>query len=182
MRAAIVALSLGLLVGGLARAADLNDPVWAKAPDRTEWAKAYPAEAAKAGISGAVKLKCAASAAGLLQDCAVLQETPAGQGFGAAALSLAAGMELKPTGLNGQPVAGRNLIVPVKFEPGLLVPGAVVAHPDWLKMPTQDQLANYIPAAESTAGGKVVLVCLITTRGLVDDCQVAEEQPPGHGY
>ena len=121
MRTAAIALALMLAAGGLARAADLDDPVWAQAPDRADWAKAYPAEAAKAGLSGDVKLKCAArNASGQLQGCTVLQEAPVGQGFGAAALSLSTGMELKPTGANGQPVAGRNLIVSVKFVPALL--------------------------------------------------------------
>jgi hypothetical protein len=40
---------------------------------------------------------CTAISAGLLQDCTILNETPVGDGFGAAALSLAAGMELKST-------------------------------------------------------------------------------------
>src|SRR5580658_4034792 len=99
MRTAAIALALMLAAGGLARAADLDDPVWAQAPDRSDWVKAYPTEAAKAGLSGDVKLKCAAGASGQLQNCSVLQETPIGQGFGAAALSLSAEMALKPNGL-----------------------------------------------------------------------------------
>jgi hypothetical protein len=40
-----LALVFGALSVGAAQAADLQDPVWAKAPDRADWAKAYPAAA-----------------------------------------------------------------------------------------------------------------------------------------
>jgi TonB family protein len=180
MRTAAIALALMLSAGGLARAADLDDPVWAQAPDRSDWAKAYPAEAAKAGLSGDVKLRCAAGASGQLQNCAVLQETPVGQGFGAAALSLSTGMELKPNGLNGQPVAGRNLIVPVKFVPALLHSGGIVGLPDWVRKPTAEEVLNYWPT-EATAGGRVRLECVVTNRGLMDNCTVSDEAPLGHG-
>src|SRR5580704_14265176 len=109
---AIVGLIVALCAFGAAQAADLNDPVWDRAPGQDDWAKAYPAHAAQAGIAGAVKMKCAATSAGLLSDCAVIQETPTGEGFGAAALSLATGMALKPNDASGQPITGRNLIVP----------------------------------------------------------------------
>src|SRR5476651_1961093 len=103
---ALVGLAFGLFAFGAAQAADLNDPVWDRAPGQADWAKAYPAHAAQAGISGAVKMKCAATTAGLLSNCSVIQESPSGEGFGAAALALASGMALKPAGDNGQPVAG----------------------------------------------------------------------------
>ena len=40
MRSTGLALALGLLSLGAAHAADIGDPVWAKAPDRADWAKA----------------------------------------------------------------------------------------------------------------------------------------------
>src|SRR5580692_10785508 len=101
-------LRVALLVGaasavaGSAIAADLSDPVWTQGPDRDQWAKAYPAEAAKAGVSGTVSLRCAAASDGTLQNCAVAQESPANQGFGAAALSLTPEMQLRPTGQAGE--------------------------------------------------------------------------------
>jgi len=53
MRSMGLVLALGLFSLGAAHAGDLADPVWAKAPDRADWAKAYPAAAAAAGLSGA---------------------------------------------------------------------------------------------------------------------------------
>jgi len=179
MRSIGLALALGLLGLGAARAADLGDPVWAKAPDRSDWAKAYPTAAAQAGLSGAVKMRCTATSAGLLQNCSVIAETPVGNGFGAAALSLAAGMELKPTAADGAPVAGRNLIVPVKFDPALLKSGPVViTTPDWVRLPKQEELANYFPAGGARAG-RVVLHCFVTNRGLMDNCTTSAEFPSG---
>jgi TonB family protein len=181
MRSIGLALALGLLGLGAARGADLGDPVWAKAPDRADWAKAYPTAAAQAGLSGAVKMRCTATSAGLLQNCSVIAETPAGNGFGAAALSLAAGMELKPTAADGASVAGRNLIVPVKFDPALLKSGPVViTTPDWLRLPKPDELRNYMPVGAMHTGGRVVLHCIVTDRGLMDSCKTSQETPPGN--
>src|SRR5579859_4947929 len=126
MRLATLVLVIGLGGFGIGRAADLSDPVWASAPSRDDWAKAYPSHAAQAGISGAVKVRCAATAQGSLANCAVVEETPTGEGFGAAALSLTSAMELKPTGADGRPIAGQSVVVPVKFEPGLLRHGTTV--------------------------------------------------------
>jgi TonB family protein len=182
MRATVTAFILGLMAGGAAAAADLGDPVWDRAPGRDDWAKVYPTHAAEAGISGAVKLKCAASATGSLQDCAVVQESPGGEGFGAAALALSAGMALKPTAQNGQPIAGRSLIVPVKFEPGLLHPGAIIGNPDWLKRPTNDELLNYWPSQARGAAGKAAIACVVSNRGLLEKCQIERDDPPGHGF
>ncbi len=179
---AIAGLILGLCAFGAAHAGDLHDPVWDKAPGQEDWAKAYPAHAAQAGISGAVKMKCSATAAGLLSDCAVIEETPTGEGFGAAALSLAAGMALKPTDAAGQTIGGRNLIVPVKFVPALLHPGTIVGNPDWLRMPDQEAMEQYFPADAKGAEGRTRMECVVSTRGLLDNCTLDEETPAGHGF
>jgi TonB family protein len=177
----IMALALALAGFGSAAAADLTDPLWEKAPDRAEWAKAYPSAAAKAGLAGDVKLRCAADGAGLLRNCAVISETPIGQGFGDAALALASGMALKPRAIDGRPVAGRSLIVPVRFDSSLLHPGAPVVNPSWLRLPSNDEMVSYYPAGVPNGGGTVTIVCTVTVRGLMDSCGVKSETPAGHG-
>jgi TonB family protein len=174
-------LATGLALGGLAHAADLSDPVWAQAPDRNDWAKAYPGPAAQAGVSGDVKLHCTATAAGGLSGCSVVSETPTAQGFGAAALSLTAGMQLQPTTAGGQSVAGRGLIVPVKFNPALLR-NATISQPDWLRRPTNDELLQYFPAEANGAQGHAVVQCVVTNRGLLEKCSLNGESPAGHGF
>jgi hypothetical protein len=79
---ALALLASGLSLSGLSFAADAGGPVWEKAPDRADWAKAYPMQAAQAGIAGAVQMRCSASGDGALQNCTVISETPSGQGFG----------------------------------------------------------------------------------------------------
>jgi len=184
-KAASLALTLiasGLLLSGRSFAADASGPVWEKAPDRADWAKAYPARAAQAGVSGDVKMRCAATEAGLLQSCTVIAETPAGQGFGAAALSLAGGMELRPTTADGKPVAGMSFIVPVKFDPGVLERGVTITRPDWVRLPTEQELWSYYPAQATSQGGRVLIHCNVTNRGLMQGCSLAQESPAGHGY
>jgi len=180
---AIAGLIFGLCAFGAAQAADLNDPVWDRAPGQEDWAKAYPSHAAQAGISGSVKMKCAATSAGMLSGCAVIQESPSGEGFGAAALALATGMALKPAGENGQPVAGRNLIVPVRFEADMLRhPGTIIGQPDWLRKPTQEEMQHFFPANAHGDAGQVRMNCTVSTRGLLEKCAVTTETPSGRGF
>jgi TonB family protein len=179
---ALALMSSGLLPCGVSFAADASGPVWEKAPDRGDWAKAYPAPAAQAGISGAVQMRCSASASGALQNCTVISEAPVGQGFGAAALSLASGMELKPTTANGKPVAGRSFIVPVKFDPGVLKGGVATTRPDWVRLPTNEELWSYYPAGAVSAGGDALIHCNVTNRGLMQGCSLVRESPAVHGY
>jgi hypothetical protein len=91
-------------------------------------------------------------------------------------------MALKPTATDGTPIAGRNLIVPVKFEPALLKPGAWITNPDWARQPTTAELWHYLPAQAARSGGKVLLHCIVTNRGLMDNCVAQSETPAGHGY
>jgi TonB family protein len=179
----LLGLAFGLVAFGVVQAADLNDPVWDRAPGQDDWAKAYPAHAAQAGISGAVKMKCAATADGMLSGCAVIQETPSGEGFGTAALSLASGMALKPAGENGQPVAGRNLIVPVRFEAAMLRhPGTIIGQPDWQRRPTQEETQRFFPANARGEEGKTSIECVVSSRGLLEKCEIHSESPTGHGF
>jgi len=182
MRTAVAALVLGLSLGAAARSADLSDPVFLKAPDRDDWAKAYPAQAAQSGLSGSAQVRCAATAAGSLENCAVVAETPTGAGFGAAALSLMGGMELRPTSQSGQLIAGKSVLVPIKFTPDVLRPGGVVTHPDWLKKPRSEDMAQYWPVEAADKGGKVSVSCVVSTRGLLDNCRLTSEDPAGHGF
>jgi protein TonB len=85
MRSVVAGLALAFVASGLSFAADSGGPDWARAPDRSDWARAYPTHAAQAGIAGAVQMHCSASEVGALQNCAVVSESPSGQGFGAAA-------------------------------------------------------------------------------------------------
>jgi TonB family protein len=89
---------------------------WAQRPDGRDFARLYPARALQRGLSGGAVLICAVRGDGGL-DCAVEQEQPAGQGFGAAALQLSAAFQLAPEALGAPGRApGDRFRLPISFR------------------------------------------------------------------
>jgi periplasmic protein TonB len=78
---------------------------------------AYPLRAAEARLSGLVEINCAVHIDGTLDDCAVVSETPPGEGFGVQALGLADFMLMDPLKCDGRPVDGARVTVPIAFTP-----------------------------------------------------------------
>ena len=77
----------------------------------------YPPLASQLDISGYAVLHCRVNAQGLLYACAADTERPAGLGFGQAVLALEiAEFRMRPMTLNGQPVDGGMINIPVRFE------------------------------------------------------------------
>lgn len=67
----------------------------------------FPELAMTKGVeSGRVELQCPVSAEGIIESCWILSETPAGVGFGQAALTAAAHARLQPRTVDGAPTAG----------------------------------------------------------------------------
>ena len=56
--------------------------------------------------------------------------------------------------------------------------------PGWLKSPTPEDLRGLWPAEawKQQLGGRVVLECEVDLQGLVQDCSVKSEDPPGMGF
>jgi TonB family protein len=81
-----------------------SDQSWLRLATRQETAAVYPREALKQGVDGRVFMACDVTVKGRVTDCKVTSETPAGMGFGAAALKLASKYRLKPTVRAGKPV------------------------------------------------------------------------------
>ncbi len=92
----------------------ITDPVWVQRPRNPE--RFYPREAFMRGIAGEVVLDCEIDTQGRL-SCAVVSETPEGQGFGEAALRIAGGHVMRPATQNGAPMRARYRMV-VPFSPG----------------------------------------------------------------
>jgi TonB family protein len=90
-------------------------PNWLKKPDASDVARAYPRRAN--GVSGDVRLRCVIDARGRFDTCDVIEEAPAGLGFGAAGLNLAKQFQLAPVDGDGGKVAGRAIRIPIRFEP-----------------------------------------------------------------
>ncbi len=139
---------------------------------------AYPKAAFDQKISGDVTLACVADADGRLKDCKVFKEDPAGQGFGAAALTLVEKERIKTKDMSGASVAGR----PVKTYFQFLAPGD--ANPQWVRKPSSADLAGVFPTAavKASKDGRAAIKCDITVEGFLQNCKVVSEDPPGLGF
>lgn len=82
---------------------------------REAMARYYPAAAKRAHVGGRVMLSCEGRRGGVLSACTVLSESPAGYGFGAAALAMSAHMPVgdQPCGRPGP----CRIQFPVMFRP-----------------------------------------------------------------
>ena len=88
---------------------------WARQPSLADIVAAYPAAARDKPVTGNVMLQCASDSAGRMQGCRVLDETPSGQGFGDAALSLVPRYRLAAASLSS--LNGRSMTIIVRFPP-----------------------------------------------------------------
>jgi hypothetical protein len=111
------------------------------------------------------------------RDCAPLKETPGNYGFGVAARKLAETM------LVDTPMQGRNIFIPVNFDAAILSGGAMVNRPIWAEMPAiQDVQASFPKTQNGVNNVRVVLGCKVEAGGVLSDCSITQEDPPGQGY
>ncbi|HEX7948132.1 MAG TPA: energy transducer TonB [Phenylobacterium sp.] len=94
----------------------IENPDWLPPPAQADPLRYYPEVAQKRGVEGAATIACIVTAQGALTGCKVETETPAGWGFGEAALQLAPLFRMKPKAKDSAPVAGRPVSIPIRFK------------------------------------------------------------------
>lgn len=94
----------------------ITKPDWAVKPTADDMARFYPASAAAANAGGRATIACRVTVEGKLTKCKVLSESSSALGFGAAALQLAEIFQMKPKTLDGKPVSGGQVTIPLVFS------------------------------------------------------------------
>ncbi|MBC7767957.1 MAG: energy transducer TonB [Phycisphaerales bacterium] len=92
----------------------LADPLWSSRPNAYSFTRNYPQGALERAQDGVAMLDCLVVADGRL-SCRVAEETPAGEGFAAAALGIARDFRVE-RGEDGAPALGRRVRVPIRFN------------------------------------------------------------------
>ncbi len=153
--------------------------------------KYYPAAARAAGVEGQAVIRCARTRHLKLKDCTLVSEDPAGQGFGAAALAMAAADPENPKVDTGDAALLQPSDITVAFSlhpPGVSPDIADMAHmmtsPVILTFPTREQVKNAYPvrALSNNIEGVAALDCLVTIQGALSHCHIFGERPGGYGF
>ena len=170
----------------------LEEADWTRSPE-IDFASLYPAQARAAKVAtGRGLVDCTVGTDGGLTACTVVEEQPAGLGFGKAALTMASGMALNRWGRDGASTVGARVRAPIRIDDvqeheAAVIPATQVAPgstPSWVRLPTADEFAGAFPYRASRAGvsGAAVMICNFTSDGFLRDCRIASETPEGYGF
>lgn len=161
---------------------------WRRRPTSDDLLAVFPREAYRRGVSGEAVISCVVTEQGGLNDCVPVHESPAGMGFGAAAIALTPQFMMRPATLEGEPAVS-TIRIPVKFAtfgggPALgrkrVLPGNV----GWAEAPTFAEVAAAYPrkAQAERKGGRATLACDMTSEGRLSGCSVVASSPVGYGF
>ena len=160
----MLAITLALMLqAGAARPAPSNDdlPKWTRGPTPAEMTRAYPPAALAQNLAGNGVIDCTVGAAGELTACEVVSESVAGQGFGAAAISLADRFQLPLKAPSGASMVGRTVRVPIR----------------WLN-PAKRKIEEITSYDDTGRTGSVAFNCRVASGRTYDNCVVTEASPP----
>jgi len=161
---------------------------WLKRPTPEDLLAVFPTAAYKRGQSGKAIINCIVTQQGALTDCVTLEETPAGAGFGSAAIALTPQFLMRPATWKGAPIAS-SANIPITF----VAQGAgetfgskkvVTAAIMWSEAPSYADVVEAYPtkARGERKGGRATLACSMTEAGRLTHCDVAMSNPEGYGF
>jgi TonB family protein len=168
-------LVMGLLATGAATAATAPQP-WVHRPSSDELRAALPAAVRDADLGGRAGMRCKLTAERKLAGCRLLAESPTGQGYGAALLSLASAYQMSPEAAKDRAADGEVAVVESWF--GFDTP------PSWKRMPSASALLGVwpTPALSRGLGGTALIDCVVNIQGVLTDCVTLSESPPGEHF
>jgi TonB family protein len=203
MRQALKTVSVGLMSFGLAAASPapppgFTPPKWLHRPRAEEIAAVWPTKAMARGAGGKATIHCKVNTAGVLFDCTVVDEFPAGEGFGHAAIMVSSQFQLSPALQDGVPVVFDGVTIPIEFarpdaptatrlrgDSSLRAKGdPLLAEPEWRAVPTVAEVAAAYPpkAAAAKQPGRALVRCGFDAQGHTNACDTVLEEPVGAGF
>lgn len=151
----------------------------------------YPSAARTAGVEGQAVIRCGHDEHLAVRGCTLISETPAGQGFGAAALAMAAQAPDNPKvslpQMLAQPPDDITItfkLRPPRIDPDITIMGHTMVRPTIVTQPTtaQIQAAYPVRALSDQVEGAAAIDCLVMDDGKLARCQLAAEAPAGYGF
>jgi len=184
-------IAAAALAAGPVCAEQVRNPDWLRRPSSEDLLVVWPREAWRKGQGGKATISCTTTVQGLLRACQVIEEAPAGAGFGAAAITLSRQFVMKPAMKDGVPMEA-TVRIPINFaSPGgstgtYLRPSGspIYAQLPWRMAPTYAEVLAAYPAKAraAKASGTVVLDCKITAEGGLSNCRTIRDDPDGYGF
>jgi hypothetical protein len=93
----------------------ITNPDWLTIPTAEQMEDSYPKVAQFLSLDGHATIICEVTAQGATETCTVESEVPLGMRFGEAAVALSGYFKMRPMTVDGTPVAGGRVRVPIHF-------------------------------------------------------------------
>lgn len=186
MRGVVLGVGLAAALCGAALAEVFKQPDWDRKPSGDQVARYYPDEAIDNSVSGRAAIKCQVTLYGRLTNCSLVSESPAGMGFGEAALRMAPKeFRMKPGTVDGKPIDGVWVQIPLAFTAPTWSARYVITEAVWAEAPSfEDMVAAWPAGVGDLAVGTAVLRCQVAsgTGGRLRNCTIAGQTPKGSPF